>query len=218
MSALAMDVTATRLEIRQLESFTQTRPGLRAFGSRQQPASMLVGTALLLGTLTGTGTMGLPEPSMSVQYLGVGTSTARAVPGMFEVRAGRSAFASSEAPELSSDRDGVLWLHEQSGLTWDQLGRLFGVSRRTVHLWASGSGMNAANAETLFALVNLVSKAEGRTPGERRAALLRPGSGGRSAIDGFRLARGAVGQSINAPTLRPEVLLDARYELSVTEV
>ena len=38
---------------------------------------------------------------------------------------------------------------EASGLTWDQLARYFGVSRRSVHLWAAGGRMSAANEELL---------------------------------------------------------------------
>ena len=40
-------------------------------------------------------------------------------------------------------------LRRSSGFTWDQVGRLFGVSRRAVHFWASGKPMTAANEERL---------------------------------------------------------------------
>ena len=71
-----------------------------------------------------------------------------------------------------SESDEVRWLHEQSGLTWEQLGRLFGVSRRTVHLWANGSGMNASNREALYELVALVRSVQGETPAVRRRCRL----------------------------------------------
>ncbi|MFF1390882.1 hypothetical protein [Rhodococcus erythropolis] len=48
-----------------------------------------------------------------------------------------------------SDRDEVQWVKEHSGLTWDQLGKVFGVSRRAVHLWANGGRMNELNAARL---------------------------------------------------------------------
>jgi len=48
-------------------------------------------------------------------------------------------------------------LKEDSGLTWDQLRRLFGVSRRTVHMWAGGGRINARNEERLAHLENVVA-------------------------------------------------------------
>lgn len=67
----------------------------------------------------------------------------------------------------------VSHLHDHSGLTWDQLGKLFGVSRRAVHMWASGKRMNARNTELLGELLRLVNSAPGVTVEERRAWLLR---------------------------------------------
>ena len=43
----------------------------------------------------------------------------------------------------------VMELRRLSGLTWDQLARLFGVARRTVHFWASGKTLNSGNLEKL---------------------------------------------------------------------
>lgn len=47
-------------------------------------------------------------------------------------------------------------LRRRSGLTWDQLARLFGVARRSVHFWASGKTMNAVNAERLARMLAVV--------------------------------------------------------------
>src|SRR6266542_2454198 len=41
----------------------------------------------------------------------------------------------------------VRHLYEASGLTWEQLARLFGVSRRAVHNWANGGRMTARHVE-----------------------------------------------------------------------
>ena len=64
-------------------------------------------------------------------------------------------------------------LKERSGLTWDQLAKAFSVSRRSVHGWASGARMNAANAELLARLTGALSQVE--VPGDTdatRAAIL----------------------------------------------
>lgn len=80
----------------------------------------------------------------------------------------------------------VTWLHEQSGLTWDQLGRALGVSRRAIHLWARGGRMNSTNAENLNSLVGIVRELPGTSPAANRAALLASRTGGRSLFDDFR--------------------------------
>jgi len=44
-------------------------------------------------------------------------------------------------------------LRRRSGLTWDQVARLFAVARRSVHFWISGKALNAANEERLSRLL-----------------------------------------------------------------
>lgn len=63
-------------------------------------------------------------------------------------------------------------LHEMSGLTWEQIARLFGVSRRAVHAWANGSRMSASNLETLEELRTLVETVPASNVEERRTLLL----------------------------------------------
>src|SRR3569833_14459 len=48
-----------------------------------------------------------------------------------------------------------------SGLSWVLISRVFGVSRRAVHLWVSGWRMNAAIQELLSELICLISKLPG---------------------------------------------------------
>jgi transcriptional regulator with XRE-family HTH domain len=64
-------------------------------------------------------------------------------------------------------------LKARSGLTWDQLAGVFGVSRRAVHGWAAGARLNAQNSELLNWLRQTLIDVE--TPGDlegTRAALL----------------------------------------------
>jgi DNA-binding transcriptional regulator YiaG len=63
-------------------------------------------------------------------------------------------------------------LRRISGLTWDQLARLFGVSRRSLHFWASGKAPTAANEEHLHRLLAITRKIDRGTASENRAALL----------------------------------------------
>jgi len=63
-------------------------------------------------------------------------------------------------------------LHCRSGLTWDQLARLFGVTRRSIHFWASGKALNAANEERLgrvLAVVRYIDR--GHTQATRTALM-----------------------------------------------
>ena len=86
----------------------------------------------------------------------------------------------------------VRCLKEASGLTWDQLRRLFGVSRRALHMWAGGAQMNSRNQERLTDLERVVS-ALGNTPSERRDAFMSSRHrGGRSVFQQLVL-------SVNTP-------------------
>jgi len=73
-------------------------------------------------------------------------------------------------------------LKEDAGLTWDQVRRLFGVSRRAVHLWAGGARMNAQNEERLAYLEQVVSAVGGATADQRRDILLGSERGGGRSI------------------------------------
>ena len=59
-----------------------------------------------------------------------------------------------------------------AGLTTDQVGRLFGVSRRSVHNWINGSAMAPQHEERAAAVLAIVQALPGATPEERRSALL----------------------------------------------
>ena len=92
-------------------------------------------------------------------------------------------------------------LKEDSGLTWDQLRRLFGVSRRALHMWAGGAQMNSRNQERLTYLEQFVSSL-GATPSKRRDTLMssREG-GGRSIFQQLALSvSGPQGRDVEALT------------------
>lgn len=87
-------------------------------------------------------------------------------------------------------------LHRRSGLTWEQLARAFGVSRRAIHAWARGGRMNARNAERLGRIEEVVAENEDYSAELTREALLRPTPAGVSPLQA--LLRTAHGQPPSA--------------------
>lgn len=63
-------------------------------------------------------------------------------------------------------------LRALTGLTTDQVGRLFGVSRRSVHNWINGSAMAPQHEERAAKILSIARVLPGTTPAERRTALL----------------------------------------------
>lgn len=101
--------------------------------------------------------------------------------------------------DVQSSAELVQTLHDESALTWDQLAKLFGVSRRAVHQWVAGGRMNAANAERLAYLLRVVRDLPGSDPDARRSALFAPNmTGGRSRFDALRAENASRPDDINA--------------------
>lgn len=67
-------------------------------------------------------------------------------------------------------------LRTLSNLTADQIGRLFGVSRRSVQNWISGAPMASGHEERLAQLTTLILNS-GSSPEERRLKLLNSNNG-----------------------------------------
>jgi len=63
-------------------------------------------------------------------------------------------------------------LRRLSGFTWDQLARLFNVSRRSLHFWASGKPMAPSNEEHLQRLLAVFRKIDRGSASANRTALL----------------------------------------------
>jgi len=74
-------------------------------------------------------------------------------------------------------------LRRLSGLTWDQLARLFAVSRRSLHFWASGKPLTPANEERLNRMLATIRKIDRGSAGANRAALLGASTGGQIPFD-----------------------------------
>jgi hypothetical protein len=67
---------------------------------------------------------------------------------------------------------------EASGLTWGQFADLFGVSRRSVHLWVGGGNISADHIARFEMIRAKISRLGTLTPIETRAALFALGANG----------------------------------------
>lgn len=63
-------------------------------------------------------------------------------------------------------------LKDESGLTWDQIGKLIGVSRRAVHNWVCGHVAKPAHIHAVASLLDRVRAMGGLKPFEIRRKLL----------------------------------------------
>jgi len=77
----------------------------------------------------------------------------------------------------------VRHLRERSGLTWDQLARLMQVDRRSLHNWANGSPMFAANGERLRRLVAVIDFVDRGFVDATAKAILSSTPDGRLVLD-----------------------------------
>ena len=117
--------------------------------------------------------------TMSGSWAEVSTRIASELPTSSHLPPIKSIGSDTHPAPASATR--VRRVKEDSGLTWDQFRRLFGVSQRSVHLWASGGRMSTRNEERLAYIEQVVSALGFATPEQRRERLLTcPARGGRS--------------------------------------
>src|SRR5262249_58463749 len=74
-------------------------------------------------------------------------------------------------PELAKS---VRSLRDRTGLTWDELAHLFGVSRRTLYNWSTGGKVSASHAQSIAAVVSAVHHLDTGNPQLTRSKLLAP--------------------------------------------
>lgn len=110
-------------------------------------------------------------------------STLSLFDGTSAALAGASATAKPQAP---LDLACAAQIHEArrlSGLTWDELSRVMGASRRTLHLWAGGRPINAGNEARLGRLLGTLRVVHRTTGKGTRQALLAPLPNGEVPLD-----------------------------------
>ncbi len=106
-------------------------------------------------------------------------------------------------------------LRRLSGLTWDQLARIFGVSRRALHFWASGKPMAPSHEEHLQRVLSVLRKIDRGAASANRAALLRVHRDGTIPIDllahrDYERALLLLGPGEGRPVLSPRLSREAR--------
>ncbi len=77
-----------------------------------------------------------------------------------------------------SSGSAIMELRRLTGFSWDQLARLFGVNRRSLHFWASGEPPSPANEERLQRVLAAVRRIDRGTASVNRSLLLSPLSDG----------------------------------------
>lgn len=80
-------------------------------------------------------------------------------------------------------------LRRLSGLTWEQLARLFGVSRRSLHFWASGKPLTAANEERLNRMLATLRRVDRGSATANRTLLLAANADGQIPLDALAEGR-----------------------------
>lgn len=68
-------------------------------------------------------------------------------------------------------------LRRLSGLTWEQLAKLFNVSRRSLHFWASGQPLSRFNEEQLNRLLEAIQYIDTGSANLNRSLLLKGSNG-----------------------------------------
>lgn len=113
---------------------------------------------------------------IGIMLTGIGTSTAYVAPPDAVLYSQRTADRTTAGTAVSaaapSGGTAIGELRRLSGLTWNQLARLFNVSRRSLHFWASGKAMAPSNQEHLQRLLAVVRKVDRGSPSINRAMLL----------------------------------------------
>jgi DNA-binding transcriptional regulator YiaG len=121
---------------------------------------------------------------VGVMLAGFGTSTAHALPLEVVVQhISDQTSAGASVPVAGPAGAAINELRRLSGLTWDQLARLFSVSRRSLHFWASGKPMTPSNEEHLQRLLAVVRKVDRGSASANRTMLLRGREDGSIPVD-----------------------------------
>jgi len=131
----------------------------------------------------------------------VGTVSDWTTAGPVELAAIRSLARETalDAISIPTTAESVQYLHDISGLTWDQVSKLLGVSRRAVHMWAAGGAMSSGHEVILRRITAIMEELQVASPSERRAAILAPRQSGQSIYDRLRAERARGDRITGAP-------------------
>jgi hypothetical protein len=100
--------------------------------------------------------------------------------------------------------DAVLEIRRLSGLTWEELGDLFDVSRRSIHHWASGKVASAKHEQIIRQILDAIRHLDRGGATDTRALLLTADSFGVSTLDLLKAGSYKEAMSRAAPHVMPE--------------
>ena len=116
----------------------------------------------------------------------------------WDVRALNTTHCGLPQPEMvTPSSDAVCALRRLTGLTWGEVATLFGVSRRSVHHWASGGPLSPAHEAQLRAWLAAVEGVNAPSDAVR-AALVREDSGPSLLSNAARSPPEALGVALRA--------------------
>lgn len=84
---------------------------------------------------------------------------------------------------VETTAEAILEIRRKSGLTWEELGDLFDVSRRSVHHWANGNVVSAGHERVIRAMLAAIRRLDCGEANATRALLLSSNGGIRSTLD-----------------------------------
>jgi hypothetical protein len=90
--------------------------------------------------------------------------------------------------ELPSAQDALQEIKSTTGLTWQQLARVFKVNPRSLHLWMDGKALDSAHQERVYRMLTIVRELPFSGAFQNRTFLLAPQPDGTILLD--LLARG----------------------------
>lgn len=99
-----------------------------------------------------------------------------------------SALGVAPLDESTSVGAEIFKIRHLSGLTWDELATVFGVSRRSLHHWANGKPINAANEDRVRRVLATLQRIDRGEAQRNRALLMTPCPDGGLVIDLLRRA------------------------------
>ena len=92
----------------------------------------------------------------------------------------------------------ILEIRRRSGLTWEELGDLFDVSRRSIHHWASGKPVSSNHEWAIRRVLTAFRHLDSGERAATRALILRRDAEGMSALD--LLKEGSIEEAIARAT------------------
>jgi len=165
------------------------------------------------------GPLGDPGTSLAAGVRHVRTESAS---GENESKVDNSRYEDAHYGELSSPREdsqtgapsfasSILEVKRRSGLTWNELASLFGVSRRALHNWAQGAQLNSLNAQRLADILEIIRGMDQGDERDTRAYMLSPSEYGRSPYEEL-LARRLASEYVDVPFTANERMSDVVAE------